>query len=660
MSSKKRGSYTLKAKLDVLAMKEREGLSTRETAKRARLGETTVRRWVQQADRMKELAKSAKIRMIRRIPRKRIGQHPQVEKKTFNWIVERNKQGIRVKDKYIQMRARQARDECLATMDDGPEKEALAKFQASKIWMQRFKSRHHLASRRHTTTHTMPVGFRASAMAFIESVQDIIEEHDISRSRIINADQVPRYFETDKTSTITQKGTREVLLRKASTSHKRFTFTPFITASGKMIIRHCLFSNLKKVPAHDPKCRVAVNKTGMWNDNILKDNIDFAISACRTPFNQAAHVLIILDSYGVHEKFVRLNCDAYKARNVHFVIVPPHMTGLLQPLDVGVNRSFQQSFNDKCEVYQSEAITKNIHKTKKGNICMPTVAMVTEWVSDWCDKVPEPMIRKAFNLCGLVPRCDFDVANLHQPLKEIYHHDFDVTHWIAKHAGAVHDSRIYIDDNAWNTFEGKHAFLHGVHSLLEEDNEPGAWTTATLKRICNTLKEDDFVKGLYTDADEVTINEGMNFTSGRFEFYAMSKLIQCQLHLVRLSENDFAVDRVIFGAEHDMVAAFFYKLNPLRVLVPETYDQDQFTFAENAPCNDDDDDEEESSQEMDRGDEDSEEGDEEMDDMIEYDDGSQSFENESDSDQAADQEVAEINRVEDEPDEREDEELKVD
>lgn len=57
----------------------------------------------------------------------------------------------------------------------------------------------------------------------------------------------------------------------------------------------------------------------------------------------------VLDAYGAHVKFVEANKLDYEARNVHFAIILPNMTGLLQPLDVAINRSFQQLYeNSNC------------------------------------------------------------------------------------------------------------------------------------------------------------------------------------------------------------------------------------------------------------------------------------------------------------------------
>ncbi|ETI33816.1 hypothetical protein F443_19567 [Phytophthora nicotianae P1569] len=59
-------------------------------------------------------------------------------------------------------------------------------------------------------------------------------------------DQVPRYFETEPKSTITTRGSREVLLRKGGSSHKRFTATFAITGEEEFLKPHLLFPKPKK------------------------------------------------------------------------------------------------------------------------------------------------------------------------------------------------------------------------------------------------------------------------------------------------------------------------------------------------------------------------------------------------------------------------------
>lgn len=141
--------------------------------------------------------------------------------------------------------------------------ESATGFEASTGWLARFKARKNLVSHRQTTTRTLPVDAAETRRNFIQRAQQLIAEHSIKPRNIINMDQVPRYFETEPKSMITTRGSREVLLRKGGSSHKRFTATFTITAEGKFLQPHVLFSKLKNKPACPPGILVDVNQTGM-------------------------------------------------------------------------------------------------------------------------------------------------------------------------------------------------------------------------------------------------------------------------------------------------------------------------------------------------------------------------------------------------------------
>lgn len=304
----KRKSFVLKDKLRIIDQLSKSSLSTRKFVKEVGIHEATIRQWVKTKDALLQLEQSlAPIRKIRKIPRQKVGKFPQLDELVKEWILERNFKGIRVKDKFIRMRAVQVRDQLIAQTEDEMEKSKLAAFEASKIWCFRFKRRFGFVSRRHTTSHTLPTNFREIAMEFINNVHKSCSEFNIASSHIINMDQVPPYCETDMSTTIAVKGTKEILMRKSSTSHKRFTFTPFICGNGKILLKHAFFSKLKNVPKHHSQCRTSVNVTGMWNATMLQQSIDESVKLCRGLFDTKKYVLVIFDSYGVHLKFAREN-----------------------------------------------------------------------------------------------------------------------------------------------------------------------------------------------------------------------------------------------------------------------------------------------------------------------------------------------------------------
>lgn len=99
----------------------------------------------------------------------------------------------------------------------------VAAFKASTGWLEHFKKRHNLGSRRHTTDRRIPENASQLCKSFIQEFQELIDSHKILARNIVNMDQVPWYFETEPNSTICTRGSQTVLLRKGGTSHKRFT-----------------------------------------------------------------------------------------------------------------------------------------------------------------------------------------------------------------------------------------------------------------------------------------------------------------------------------------------------------------------------------------------------------------------------------------------------
>ena len=113
-----------------------------------------------------------------------------------------------------------------------------------------------------------------------------------------------------------------------------------ITLDGKFLKPHLLFSNLKRLPKVNNKCIVDVTKTGMFSEEIMKNYIrEIIIKRPLTNFNREP-TLLIIDSYASHAK---LQESKYLEKyNISIVLIPPKLTGLLQPLDVAINRSFQE------------------------------------------------------------------------------------------------------------------------------------------------------------------------------------------------------------------------------------------------------------------------------------------------------------------------------
>lgn len=193
MDNQKRKSFTVKEKLAIIDESRKSRLSGRKFSAMKSISEGTLRAWLKSEELLRQVP-TALIRKVRNKLRKKIGYFPEIDEKVLEWVLARNQKGLRVKDKFIQMQARSARDEVLGGLEDISQyKRKLAAFNASRIWVHRFKCRNKLRSRRHTTTHTLPERFREQAVGFIGTVHQMCTDYAITRERIINFDQVQEF-----------------------------------------------------------------------------------------------------------------------------------------------------------------------------------------------------------------------------------------------------------------------------------------------------------------------------------------------------------------------------------------------------------------------------------------------------------------------------------
>lgn len=509
--------------------------------------ESTVRGWKKNQEKLKSFASAKKgimpLRQVRRIGGSNSAAFPELEQKLISWVTDRNKKGLRVKDKYIQARALALKEEILAEYandgDQNQEKiDSLEKFLASTNWCARFKNRFELTSRRHTTSRTFPENFQDLAQEFIAEIQDLITTHNIRPNRIVNFDQVPRYFECENTSTIVKRGTREVLLKKASTSHKRFTFTPVISADGNFLALHLLFSNLKNKPKVNESCIVDVNKTGMFNMEALTRIIDECIvKKCQTPFREPT--LILFDAYGTHVKFVQEKSDVYEQRNVFLRIIPARMTGLLQPLDVAVNRSFQQAYNDHYTEHLSAAVnnTDPTTRTKAGNVKMPGYQVISEWVSEWASDQTRDSIANAFKVCGLVSRDEFEVDRLHKPLRDCFLNTFSLDDWLTQNPDFLTEDLNTGDEaGEYIIYSEPFNFFKALHAELGINQEYGDWLKVNKVTVKNFIQTDAMLSSLFTDHETSQFDDG-NPTDTKVEIVAATKVFKVAITIIEIDKE---------------------------------------------------------------------------------------------------------------------------
>lgn len=549
--------YTIKQKLDVLEEIERS--SIRSVGKKRNIPESTIRDWKKKKEEFLSLValKDVQIRS-----RKRLfggGNHAKFEKLeeiVEEFVLDRNTKGITVKNKYIMIKALKVRDElveltresienCIDVETQNDLKKHLSDllaFKASFQWCSNFKNRKKFVKRAQTSTRKLPENFREIARSFIIECNKIIQKKNISSDNILNMDQIPRYFEHEVTYTIAKKGSRDIFLRKASSSHKKFTFTPTISASGKFVNKHLLFSKLKNHPTVTQGFDVDTNETGMWSELILKKYLKNVILKRPQTSLLKQPTLLLLDSYPVHVKvFNELSTSYEEKYNITLKLIPPNMTGMLQMIDVGLGKSFQSHFNEKYDNYVSDALDDEKNRTRKGNIKMPNYVTVSKWIKDWSEGRTLDDIKKTFEVCGVFPEYDptTDYEILHLPLRDCFKTDFDLEKWIAEYKDQIlgEITSNFFDENfdQWE-FTDNHSLWSTLHSALQVDKTYKEWEKEIKENVQKFILSSDWLQEHFDEEEKKRFENGL-LTESKIELVALVATLNTDLKLILLDDN---------------------------------------------------------------------------------------------------------------------------
>lgn len=175
---------------------------------------------------------------------------------------------------------------------------------------------------------------------------------------------------------------------------------------------------------------------------------------------------------------------------------------------------------------------------------MPNAYLVTKWSVQWASSISVHQVRKAFDLCGLVPAPEFKVENLHQPLRDVFERNYSVQEWIKLHGQVIASSQIEVGPG-WRCFEGKNSFFVTMYELTTQETEFKVWKPMFAAEMIDFLKDDDTSKPLFTDNDKFIIECGKRITKGFFEFYAASNILRRNLHVITFDADESSKDRVV-------------------------------------------------------------------------------------------------------------------
>jgi hypothetical protein len=266
-----------------------------------------------------------------------------------------------------------------------------------------------------------------------------------------------------------------------------------------------------------PDILLGVNGSGMWNTEITTDFVMNTIAKRYETAVEKEHVILIMDSYGSHK-----NLDVgYLERNfnLHVVFIAGRMTSILQPLDVGINRAYQQYYNDRYDEFLQVVFSKNkdnpTYYTPKGNPKCPSYQQVREWSNDFAKTFDKQKVKKAFQVCDI--GCSKNFEMFHSELKEVL-----TPGWKPKEPEDLKDE--YDDFDFGDIFDDRkflccsnlfHALSHWV------DDTPEAMRQKVTKELQENKILKDIVDSHMIENLSLGSVDGVE-SSGKNELYAFS------------------------------------------------------------------------------------------------------------------------------------------
>uniref|UniRef100_A0A6G5A925 Putative pogo transposable element n=1 Tax=Rhipicephalus microplus TaxID=6941 RepID=A0A6G5A925_RHIMP len=257
--------------------------------------------------------------------------HPELEDKVADFVREYRAKSLPVNAELIRSKAVElAREAGLSKKD----------FKGSIYWVRRFMRRKGFALRRRTSIcQKLPEMYEDKLIEFQLYVNNLRRQHGYMLGQIGNADETPVWFDMPSSTTVCERGAKEVRLLSTGSEHSRFTVMLCCTADGRKLPPFIIFKR-KTMPkeAFPRDVVVRVNEKGYMDEALMREWI-------RTVWNRRPGALLqrrnmlVLDAFRGH--LTASVKESLRDGRTDLVVIPGGMTSTLQPLDVVLNKPFK-------------------------------------------------------------------------------------------------------------------------------------------------------------------------------------------------------------------------------------------------------------------------------------------------------------------------------
>ncbi|PNF18070.1 hypothetical protein B7P43_G07656 [Cryptotermes secundus] len=257
-------------------------------------------------------------------------------------------------------------------------------------------ARHDLVIRRRTSiAQRLPDTYQEKLLAFQKHVLKLRKTHNYTMGAIGNVDETPVFFEMPGESTVNKAGEKTVHVRTAGAEKQRCTVMLGITADGNKLPPFVIFKR-KTLPKEKlpPGILVRVQEKGWMTEELYLDWLK-SVWFRRPGALLRQRSMLVVDSFRSHlTENVKVKMRQEKS---DMVVIPGGMTGMLQPLDVSINRPFKSHLRR----FYRDWRCGSTEMTPTGRLKKPSLSQMCEWIVAAWNTIPEEMVSKSFKVTSI-------------------------------------------------------------------------------------------------------------------------------------------------------------------------------------------------------------------------------------------------------------------
>lgn len=273
------------------------------------------------------------------------------EKKLYNWLMNKRALGAPVTPKIFLSHTKKE-----------------TSFFGGRSWLSGFFNRWELSLRKGNLITPFKIIQETSLHASISNLWKKMNEvrlnFNVSLNNIINLDEVPVWFDCAGNLVIDKKAKKRVGIRTNSRDKLRITVILAVCANGTKLTPLVIFRSLGKsnflknklIEKYKGELIFAANPSAYSNTELFYDYLHELFPTTEE------HKILLMDSSNTHGyvqskmRIVGKIKQFLDKRNIHVGIIPEHTTGIIQPLDTHINKSFKSHLKHLWSEYMCNNI----------------------------------------------------------------------------------------------------------------------------------------------------------------------------------------------------------------------------------------------------------------------------------------------------------------